>query len=287
MLDAHVSQVTPASVVTSAAYLLFYRRRTDTPLGPPYLQDIVNNARNPDSRSASGEDQRRDDSYSRNGSSNGSLGAAVEAEASHHPLQAGVYLGSAGGPLRSVQESMARSAIGADLPPAYNDDEGISMEDPDNPLPSQEQEQELQDGQLLGNRHYSSSWAAYGFRNLEHAATAPPASDNGMEDCETLSNPASDAPAVGSESGDVRILTDFADDLTEEYRAIEEHRTIDESIRCALDNSPTPEIEVEERLPGGQVRHVERVHDVRAAGPEDFESEGSVAEVRIDDEEGA
>ncbi|KAF4553390.1 Ubiquitin carboxyl-terminal hydrolase-like protein 14 [Elsinoe fawcettii] len=44
--DSFVSQTNPASVVTPAAYLLFYRRRSDRPLGPRYLQDLVIEARN-------------------------------------------------------------------------------------------------------------------------------------------------------------------------------------------------------------------------------------------------
>ena len=35
------------SVVSPSAYLLFYRRRSATPLGPPYLQELVEKARNP------------------------------------------------------------------------------------------------------------------------------------------------------------------------------------------------------------------------------------------------
>ncbi|KAG8624387.1 hypothetical protein KVT40_007454 [Elsinoe batatas] len=43
--DSMVSQTSPTSVVTTAAYLLFYRRRSDKPLGPPYLQALVTEAR--------------------------------------------------------------------------------------------------------------------------------------------------------------------------------------------------------------------------------------------------
>ncbi|KAF2218914.1 hypothetical protein BDZ85DRAFT_253228 [Elsinoe ampelina] len=43
--DSMVSKTSPGSVVTTAAYLLFYRRRSDKPLGPPYLQALVTEAR--------------------------------------------------------------------------------------------------------------------------------------------------------------------------------------------------------------------------------------------------
>ncbi|ORY02564.1 hypothetical protein BCR34DRAFT_605535 [Clohesyomyces aquaticus] len=100
--DSSVSTVKdPNSVVTSNAYLLFYRRRrADGPLGPPYLQNIVNVVWNPDSEDndnaedsdtaartkdkdrnaspAAGNGLRLGDS-SRNGSSSASLAAAAGA----------------------------------------------------------------------------------------------------------------------------------------------------------------------------------------------------------------
>lgn len=45
--------------MSSAAYLLFYRRRSSQPLGPPELQELVNKARNTDSSS---EDELSNDS---------------------------------------------------------------------------------------------------------------------------------------------------------------------------------------------------------------------------------
>jgi len=76
--DSSVSSANPSGVVTKAAYLLFYRRRSSKPLGPQYLSDLVANAWNAhessdSSSSLSGEDQRPDDSSSPNGSSTSSL----------------------------------------------------------------------------------------------------------------------------------------------------------------------------------------------------------------------
>ncbi|KAK4503258.1 hypothetical protein PRZ48_006686 [Zasmidium cellare] len=50
------------SVHSAAAYLLFYRRRSDKPLGPQYLQDIVNDFRNPPAESAVDDAAAEDES---------------------------------------------------------------------------------------------------------------------------------------------------------------------------------------------------------------------------------
>jgi len=43
-LDSHTSSRDPSSVVTSAAYLLFYRRRSEHPLGGPKLEALLTEA---------------------------------------------------------------------------------------------------------------------------------------------------------------------------------------------------------------------------------------------------
>jgi ubiquitin carboxyl-terminal hydrolase 4/11/15 len=76
--------------VTRNAYLLFYRRRSSSPLGPPSLQEIVQGEVNPDSEQDSENETRsrspvagngsRLGDLSRNGSSTaGAVGAGVEA----------------------------------------------------------------------------------------------------------------------------------------------------------------------------------------------------------------
>jgi ubiquitin carboxyl-terminal hydrolase 4/11/15 len=89
-LDSSVHEKSnPQKVVTKAAYLLFYRRRSDRPLGGIFLEKIVDNANRadesdeesqPGSRNASpfaaGEGRRLDD-YSLNGSSSASRGVGA------------------------------------------------------------------------------------------------------------------------------------------------------------------------------------------------------------------
>ena len=100
-VDTMVNQVEPRKVVTPAAYILFYRRRSDKPLGGPLFDQLLGshsdslNGSSSGSRatSPSGEGRRLDDS-SRNGLSS----ALPEAEAVH---QAG------GGGFTGVAQRMA------------------------------------------------------------------------------------------------------------------------------------------------------------------------------------
>ncbi|KAK2802058.1 CSN-associated deubiquitinating enzyme Ubp12 [Onygenales sp. PD_10] len=99
--DSHVSKKgDPSSVVTPAAYLLFYRRRSDVPLGGEYLASVTESANNRDmadsdsqedsrTQSPSGEGRRLGGS-SRNGSSSALTGAAATHQAGDGGLQGGV-----------------------------------------------------------------------------------------------------------------------------------------------------------------------------------------------------
>ncbi|PGG96817.1 ubiquitin carboxyl-terminal hydrolase 4/11/15 [Blastomyces parvus] len=99
--DSHVTKKNnPASVVTSAAYLLFYRRRSDVPLGGDYLATVTESAKNrefadsdsqPDSRarSPSGEGLRLGGS-SRNGSSSALTGAGAIHQSGDGGLRGGI-----------------------------------------------------------------------------------------------------------------------------------------------------------------------------------------------------
>ncbi|GAM87242.1 hypothetical protein ANO11243_052640 [Dothideomycetidae sp. 11243] len=83
--DSFVSEQGNKGVVSPAAYLLFYRRRSSAPLGPAYLQELVQQARSPhdgsddDSTPGGSGEGRLDDSSLRHGSSSAlpdSAGAA-------------------------------------------------------------------------------------------------------------------------------------------------------------------------------------------------------------------
>lgn len=84
--DSLTNKITQgAKLVSSAAYLLFYRRRSDKPLGPQYLQDLVTEFRNPPAEAAC-EDATADDESGEDrlggpapSSQHGSSSALVEA----------------------------------------------------------------------------------------------------------------------------------------------------------------------------------------------------------------
>ncbi|KAK0828062.1 hypothetical protein LTR73_005015 [Friedmanniomyces endolithicus] len=83
--DSMSSKLGDARRHSAAAYLLFYRRRSDTPLGPQYLQDLVTQARNPSSTTDSPDADEDDSGEGKLGgtipSLRGSSGALVVAGA--------------------------------------------------------------------------------------------------------------------------------------------------------------------------------------------------------------
>lgn len=121
--DSSVSRQNPEGVVSTAAYLLFYRRRSSTPLGPAYLQELVLKARAADeaSEDESGEGRRLGDNSSASSrllgsSSAGAVGAG--AAITETPLQGA----NGGGPGRGAsQAAMPTNEVG--------DDEGVAMND--------------------------------------------------------------------------------------------------------------------------------------------------------------
>ncbi|KAI1819297.1 hypothetical protein F4861DRAFT_527559 [Xylaria intraflava] len=77
--DSSVSKTSTDRIIDSSAYMLFYRRRSDTPLGGPKLHKILERYTSDDEMSEPGEGRRLGEASSRNGSSSAIQGA----EASH------------------------------------------------------------------------------------------------------------------------------------------------------------------------------------------------------------
>ena len=141
--DSSVSRrADPQKVVTNAAYLLFYRRRSVHPLGGPNFEWLTTPETNisesqPTSRATSqaGEGKRLDD-FSRNGSSSAlrGVGAAHQAGGGSSAVE-GVMIGptrtgiddhlpaySENDPITSTLDPR-----GLNMEPELDDDEGISM----------------------------------------------------------------------------------------------------------------------------------------------------------------
>jgi ubiquitin carboxyl-terminal hydrolase 4/11 len=199
----------PATVVTSAAYLLFYRRRSTGPLGPPYLQDIVNAAWNPSSEdgadagtssrnaSPAGNGSRLGGS-SRNGSSSAGTGAAVA------PLRGG---GSTSG---ITAGNLARSEAGV----ANLDEDEATDVDQDPPPPYDEgyadDEDAYGDITNIGEVYaplYHQSDPVWNFSAVRNSA----ANDTDDVFDETASN-APELGSAGSEDLQSRMM-DFPDEM--------------------------------------------------------------------------
>ncbi|TKX25444.1 ubiquitin carboxyl-terminal hydrolase-like protein 3 [Elsinoe australis] len=130
--DSFVSQQSsPSSVITPAAYLLFYRRRSPQPLGPAYLRDLVTSARAASDAASDDEDEtagegRLGDSSLLRGSSSAS---GVKAGAGGRTLG-----GSSGGETGKKSASRlllpgAGGVVGREATSRIEDeDEGIGME---------------------------------------------------------------------------------------------------------------------------------------------------------------
>ncbi|OTB08608.1 hypothetical protein M426DRAFT_262093 [Hypoxylon sp. CI-4A] len=74
--DSSVTRASVDKIVDASAYLLFYRRRSEQPLGGPRFQRILEKFADPDSDS--GEDQRLGEGSSRNGSSGALQGVGAD-----------------------------------------------------------------------------------------------------------------------------------------------------------------------------------------------------------------
>ncbi|KAL8682568.1 MAG: hypothetical protein Q9186_001421 [Xanthomendoza sp. 1 TL-2023] len=200
--DSAVSRCrNPQNVVSCAAYLLFYRRRSDHPLGGPFFEPTMSGAEEsvadsqPTSKTASptGEGKRLDGS-SRNGSSSALRGVG----AAH---QAG-----GGGDGRMAM----RTGVDDDLP-GYSGNEGHE---------STLESMDLDEGiagiyeplRQFGSGGMHQSWSFSQLRNESEdvqAVRAPAASENGSENLfDGESTKAATSPS--SEVGD--RLADFADD---------------------------------------------------------------------------
>ena len=209
-------------VVTAAAYLLFYRRRSETHLGGPFLQQLfdkaagADNGSQPTSRatSPSGEGKRLDDS-----SCNG-LSSALHGVGAAHQAGGG---GSMDGTIVST-----RTGVDDELP-AYSPIDPRSTIDPkdlhgEDTLESLENQEEDDEGIgemsvipgafPLSPYGHEPSWS-FGNAGSQSRPSAPPASEGGGEDEEDLFNDAVSNKAVGSSSGDDdhrNRMADFTND---------------------------------------------------------------------------
>lgn len=218
-IDSSVSRrANPDVVVTSAAYLLFYRRRASHPLGGPFFEQLIGAANNPTpqsqpaSRTASpaGEGKRLDDSPSRNGSSSASAGAG----ATHQ----------AGGGGLAIATTVARTRTGVDDDlPSYSYSVSNADDQPTGTLDSMEMDEEDEAIADIGDDfatnafgNHGTGWSFAGLSTGDEEMTgmtqqiaAPPGSDQDGE--EDLFDEDS-TKAVSPSSDSDRHITDFGEE---------------------------------------------------------------------------
>ncbi|KAL2863429.1 putative ubiquitin-specific protease UBP12 [Aspergillus lucknowensis] len=132
--DSSVSRpIDPQNAVTSSAYLLFYRRRSDRPLGGKILEEITESSTRPGSESESsrgpspsGEGRRLGDS-SRNGSSSALAGVGAAHQSGDGGLRIGTQLKSEDNP----PEYSNRPAYGETSLGRTNGLEGMNYDEDD------------------------------------------------------------------------------------------------------------------------------------------------------------
>ncbi|KAM0716373.1 hypothetical protein Q7P37_007818 [Cladosporium fusiforme] len=149
--DSMTSKLGDSPRKSAAAYLLFYRRRSEKPLGPQYLQDLVTDFRNPPQQnnsadeayeSDSGEGRLGDPSSTLRGSSSNSVGAGVGASKGLQQQAQNTHRESGNG-LAGQQAGQNQKLTTRET---NDDDEAIGMSDDDN-----------EHGQLsLSNRQYGN-----------------------------------------------------------------------------------------------------------------------------------
>ncbi|KAH6653990.1 hypothetical protein BKA67DRAFT_592328 [Truncatella angustata] len=124
--DSSVSKASPEKIVDTSAYLLFYRRRSDVPLGGPILQECVEVYDNPDydeNIADAGEGRRLDEGSSPTGSS--SAFQEQGPEATHHRQQGARGASSDDGMAHLT--SATYSEGNQTLRRSIEEDEGIDM----------------------------------------------------------------------------------------------------------------------------------------------------------------
>lgn len=185
-------------MVTAAAYLLFYRRRADHPLGGPFFQKLMNNS-DPGSESQSasrnespsGEGKRLDDS-----SLNGLSSAFTGVGATHQ-------LGDGG--LAAVGTAVRRTGVDDDLPSYSENFEDQTIR------PTLESMEVDDDEGIAGismpTWSFTGISSPHEMQSLSHEIIAPPGSDVEEDLFSDESN-----KAISPTSDDGGRLNDFRDD---------------------------------------------------------------------------
>jgi ubiquitin carboxyl-terminal hydrolase 4/11/15 len=230
--DSSVSRRSAEGVVSTAAYLLFYRRRSATPLGPAYLQELVLQARNPDEAS---EDEDDDDNSGEGQRLGDHSSASSRLPGSSSDGAAGATAATAETPLQGVVDKAARSSTTATTGRRARKLQMDSLEDVDFP--------DERFGTHGSNNNITAvalanQQATWGFGGLGDDDTNDneEEEDDDDENVGSVNTPAeSDRPDVGSDAGDRDMdFDDDDDDDDDDYTNININNN--EEMQDALDH---------------------------------------------------
>jgi ubiquitin carboxyl-terminal hydrolase 4/11/15 len=233
---------------SAAAYLLFYRRRSDKPLGPSYLQELVTDFRNPPQQQAdsadesyqsdSGEGRLGDPSSILRGSSSNSVGAGVGATTGlQHQAQNTLLGGGNGSAGQQAGQSLKQRTQGTS-----DDDEGISM---------------IEDESAGNNRQYGNTGSDWSFGVLDNADNYPETAL--LENFADVDSNAADHDTDREDSwndlgeefqygGDITMNEDYEDDHGLYSHAHEPEALHLEDTSMVSDDPPTVDINLSDDL---------------------------------------
>jgi len=250
----------PSRVVTPAAYLLFYRRRSSSPLGPQYLRELVQNARTqPDqqqhdrSTAASSDDDEL--------AGEGSLGGPQHSSRLLGSSRDGARAGAgAAASASSLGEAVASRRLRLDDAGSDEEEEGIVRS-----RSARERRRRSDDDEEgsagVGFRGPVGTW---GFEAIDGAAAG-----DRVDSGSTLNNTPSEREDAASDRVDAGS---YANDDDDDYRR-----------RLLEDQSDVMEI--------GPLhsRHDDEPHDANLFGPpeddEDLYEDAPVEEIRVEDKD--
>ncbi|KAI1363712.1 hypothetical protein F5Y08DRAFT_235342 [Xylaria arbuscula] len=256
--DSSVSKTATDRIVDSSAYMLFYRRQSDVPLGGSRLNAILERfaVEEDDEMSGLGEGRRLGEGFSQNGSSSALQGAGVS-----HPTEN--HGGNFNMSSRSIMSSCAEDDRGDDDIPllassrfqsghAIAEDEGIELEDSEQPT----------------QPFTLNTWS---FKNLPDDTADSPFG----------SGPASDV-AQHDSSGDERELSP-QDDMDSNFPGMSEYKLSQPGENSSYINYPSPAYMGESSISGtNHIAH--EVHEIVPNSEQDLQSD-EAAEIHLDDDD--
>ncbi|KAI9837723.1 MAG: hypothetical protein M1819_006657 [Sarea resinae] len=258
--DSHVSQRrNTEAVITPAAYLLFYRRRSDKPLGGPFFEHLIEEANRSESdseTSPAGEGEDLDGSF-HSGSSRALAGAGATRQAGP---------GLAGGNLTNNDDDL----------PAYSSD----LQSGEQSLESMEMDDEGAESSYGGYGPSAVMEQGWSFESLggngsSHITAAPPGSDD--EDLFEGSDKAANGSSAGLSDVDNR-MADFADDEGVLADFEDTPKRLGSPIRDISDFS-SDELQLDTRFDADNLK-------LKTGVPSNQDIELHVAEVHVEEGEG-